>query len=584
MHNSAMGLNRSPLPSPLFLVLALALSIATYWIGLGGMHIPKLGDEFIYANIAFNTAQTGQWLPLQSELGAMRNTKPPLLFWQAMVAGDWGEHWNWLALRVPSVIYTMAIAALAGLVTWRLSMQRGESSHTAKSRALIAAIVFLAFFSSFRYGRPFITASPETFWIFSVVALLAWNPQAMLQSAWRIPLLAGLGIGIACLYKSFALIAPMALALGACYQFIKARSAPWQLTRAGLIGDVGKTLLASLVALAVFSLWFALDPDPQSVWNEFIVGENAGKFRTHGTFWKTSLSGSSSIWSILFGYVTNAGLIALPVAAALLWMWRSRLQLSDGEKVMLLFAFAFMVIFIIPTQRSARYLIPLMPAMAIFVALYWQQIGKWWWRLTLIAALLSGAVIALIAWRLQLGFAATSSGSAMFGSSIWLTTGATVFAAILGLTRSQWLRPAGLVISSVWVLCLWALFAPMEGPLGRYPESAIQQIKGQPVAVPNSFLGHFERYRMVVPGARIAPYKAQFPNEVPDADIRSLLKTHPLVIVQRAPGQAPCTDCSILAERWDIRGKSSRDMPMREAWNNPLGYWLAREYLVSAAP
>jgi hypothetical protein len=73
---------RSPLP---LLIYCVAVLVIAYWLGLGGLHIPKLGDELIYAHIAFKTALTQQWLPFASDLGAMRNTKPPLLFWQAMV-------------------------------------------------------------------------------------------------------------------------------------------------------------------------------------------------------------------------------------------------------------------------------------------------------------------------------------------------------------------------------------------------------------------------------------------------------------------------------------------------------------------
>jgi hypothetical protein len=90
----------------------LVLAVFLYLWGLGGNHMMRNGDEMVYAHIARITAEAGQWLPLQSELPGMRNTKPPLLFWQALVAGDWGRDWTLWQLRLPSVIYTLAVCAL----------------------------------------------------------------------------------------------------------------------------------------------------------------------------------------------------------------------------------------------------------------------------------------------------------------------------------------------------------------------------------------------------------------------------------------------------------------------------------------
>ena len=55
----------------------LVLVVFVYLWGLGGNHMMRNGDEMVYAHIARVTAEAGQWLPLQSELPGMRNTKPP---------------------------------------------------------------------------------------------------------------------------------------------------------------------------------------------------------------------------------------------------------------------------------------------------------------------------------------------------------------------------------------------------------------------------------------------------------------------------------------------------------------------------
>ena len=78
-------------------------------------------------HIARLTAESGHWLPLQSEIIDTRNTKPPLLFWQAMVAGNWGQSWSLFTLRLPSVVYTFATTALLAFFTHRMSGKRLEA-------------------------------------------------------------------------------------------------------------------------------------------------------------------------------------------------------------------------------------------------------------------------------------------------------------------------------------------------------------------------------------------------------------------------------------------------------------------------
>ncbi|MCJ7800104.1 MAG: glycosyl transferase, partial [Polaromonas sp.] len=271
-----------PARLPVHLIwIGLALAVALgYLFGLSGDHIPRNGDELVYAHIARLTAESGHWLPLVSSYDFMRNTKPPLLFWQAMVAGGWGDHWTLLNLRLPSVIYSWAIALMVGLLTWKMvrsdtaPLADGKSVSTRPHHALtmgaIAAIVYLSFFTSYRYGRPYLTSAPETFWLFGVFFALAWSPARLLASRWKFPLLAGLAIGLGCLYKSFVMVIPVGFALALCYQTVGARQAPWKLLRPGIVADGLKVAAMSALGLAMFSLWFAMDPQPGEVWREFV--------------------------------------------------------------------------------------------------------------------------------------------------------------------------------------------------------------------------------------------------------------------------------------------------------------------------
>ena len=283
----------------------LILAVAVYASGLGGQYVPTNGDELVYAHIARLTAATGQWLPLASELDHMRNTKPPLLFWQAIVAGGWGQHWTLLALRLPSLIYTLLITALvAGSVH---AITRNLRS------ALIAACVYLGFFCTFRYGRPYLTSAAETFWLDLPMFALLWArtrvqgsnplvdeknrsnwPEIHMWKAYTAPIYiaivicTGISWGLGSAYKSFALIAPASAALWCALLF----SAPRLTWRFGLKTSV-RVAISVLIGVGIFALWFVLDPDPAAVWQEFVIGENAAKMNDRQGYWQIALFGGN---------------------------------------------------------------------------------------------------------------------------------------------------------------------------------------------------------------------------------------------------------------------------------------------------
>ena len=570
--------------------MLLAVSIALgYLFQLGGDHIPRNGDELVYAHIARLTAESGHWLPLVSSYDFMRNTKPPLLFWQAMVAGGWGDRWTLLNLRLPSVVYLWAIALMVGLLVRRVVINaRAESPHQnpfpdeeKTSRGVvegaIAAIVFLSFFSTYRYGRPYLTSAPETFWLFGVFFSIAWSPAKLLASTWKFPLIAGVAIGIGCLYKSFAMVAPVGLGLALCYQTIAARKAPWQIFRPGVLRDGFKVTSICALALAVFGLWFALDPLPSEVWREFVVGENAGKFNSSPGYFKVAFSGNGGVLVILTGYFVNAGLL-LPLTVGAAWAaWRSyrnKSAITDAEKVMWLWLLALAVVFMLPNQRSARYLIPAMPAVAVLVALYWQRMGRSWFIITLVFCILGALGMGLIA----MGAVRAMQDSSVYSPLFWLLLIFIVVASFVGMFKKQWTR-ATVAASGFAVLFLLAwTTAPLNGELGRFKPSTVALLQGQSVSVPNNFNGQFERYFFLMPGVKVVAYDA--PQPVDFADVDALLKTSRYALVARRIGQAPCANCRIIDLRWDLRSRQSPSEGTWAALKTPDTFWYAKEYLV----
>ena len=610
-------------------VLLAVLVALGYLFQLGGDHIPRNGDELVYAHIARLTAESGNWLPLVSSYDFMRNTKPPLLFWQAMVAGGWGDRWSLFNLRLPSVLYLWATALMVGVLVRRVvinsqspqsmgspalqaaaqpeaghlhavQMRAGASGAAAFSpsplpagegtsrgeetswgvgitEGAIAAIVFLSFFSTYRYGRPYLTSAPETFWLFGVFFAIAWSPAKLLASRWKFPLMAGVAVGIGCLYKSFAMVAPVGLGLALCYQLVSARKAPWQIFRPGVLGDGFKVASICALALAVFGLWFALDPLPGEVWREFVVGENAGKFKSSPGYFKVALSGNGGVLVILTGYFVNAGLL-LPLAVGTAWTawlsYRKKVVISDAEKVMWLWLLALGLVFMLPNQRSARYLIPAMPAVAVLVALYWQRLARAWFVTTLVFCTLSALGMGLIA----LGAARAMQDKSVYSPLFWLLLVLIVFASMIGMFRKHSTR-AVVAASSFAVLFLLAwTTAPLNGEPGHFKPSTVALLQGQTVRVPNNFNGQFERYHFILPGAQVVAYDA--PQPVDFADVDALFKTSRYALVARRIGQAPCTSCRVIDERWDLR---SRQDPSEGTWaalKTPDTFWYAKEYLV----
>ncbi len=129
----------------------------------------------------------------------------------------------------------------------RSSSRSGFRLSRRAETGLRAALAFLAFFSTFRYGRPFLTNAPEVFWLFLPFALLLLGRPALAGSRILAPFLVGASIGLALLYKSFALVVPAGLAL-----------AWWHLRfRDGR--------LAAFLAKDAWRIVFAIDDRPRDV-------------------------------------------------------------------------------------------------------------------------------------------------------------------------------------------------------------------------------------------------------------------------------------------------------------------------------
>jgi hypothetical protein len=494
--------------------LVALLAAFTYLHGLDSQHIPKNGDEYPYAHITRLTAESGRLLPLRSDLPGMRNTKPPLLFWQGIASTGWGRHWALWNLRYPSVVYTLLTAVLVFLLGLRLS-GRAETG-------FVAALSFLAFFSTYRYGRPFLTNPPEVFWLFlPFFALLYWRKAAPV-SRFVFPLVAGVAIGIALLYKSFALVVPAGLGLAGWYL----HSRGYRLA-AFLARDSWKVLIALFVSLALFGAWFLLDPDPGAVWREFVLGENLGKFDRPGGYLPRLLWGSSSLWTLALSYPLNAGLLFFPVVALFV--------------------------------------------LAVLLGLAWQRIPLF---VLASSQLASAAVVSAIAY-LSLCLQEAVPGPRLYPVAHWVLLAGAVGIALAALGVRALVRPTAHAAVFLCTLSLASFLRPFDGPLGRYDEGARAQVRGRTVWVPADFIAKEEGYRFLLPGADVRAYR-----EDRGTRAEALLAEYPLVAIRRSLRDKDPVTGRVLGQRLDLRGRHTTREIVEMLRGEVLVNLLVREQIV----
>ena len=544
-------------------------AIFVYLYGLGSDHIATNGDELLYAQIVRATAQSGHWLPLQSPIAYHQNTKPPLLFWQGMVSTDWAKHWSLFNLRWPNVVYTLLTAFLLFLLGKRLT-QRGDIG-------LLAGLIFLSFFGTFRYGRCFLTSAPEVFWLFLPLFFLLQWPR--LTHSWKAIPLTGTIAGMGLLYKSFALIVP--IAIGRAWWRLHAHSYD---IKKWCRQEAGKIVFMSLLALGIFSLWFLFDPHPKEIFHNFVLRENLGKFDAGaGSYLWNFFVGNSSVWRNVIAYPLNAGLLAPAVVALFVityfrrkeFFYRPFVELAAGdaeqgvdgaqqrsvygtymrrgsrwincrrqprrgeprgservatraastgatqlcasaielckrsyeETLLWIWVVTIFIVFSLPNQRDERYLLLGMPALALLLALRWEEIPRWISSLTLIATFVITGGLAGLALLLEHHLAAPVWHFYHYPITYWLLLGITMGTALYGLLKTAPTRSLVCPCILLLYLCYATFLWPFDGPLGQFDQAARNAIRDKKIWVPINFNAREESYRFLLPESSfLIPY------------------------------------------------------------------------------
>jgi 4-amino-4-deoxy-L-arabinose transferase-like glycosyltransferase len=545
--------------------LLLAAVCLLYLFQLGGLHNVKIGDETNYLQLARVTADLPGWLPLSTDDGPW-STKPPLLFWQGILTASWfGE--SLFGYRLGSVLYTLATAALVARFLLR---ERRDPT-----LAIFGALVFLACFSSFRYGRAYLTNPPEVFWSFLAFSIVAhWKPRSVRKVFLEWTAL-GLILGVITLYRSFALVAPYCLFL-----------AVWSFRERGcaivpfLKRDVPRLLWVLVLGFGSFSIWFLLDPNPQEVWDTFVSGENAGKVDERG-YLQGLYSGPHSLFSLWAGHLVNTALLALPLLALVKLTLRERRRLSAAESLGWLFVLAYLVAFSLPSQRSASYVMSGTPVLAVLLALRWNELPGAWLRAAAIPGLLVFTIGTLLAVRVQF------SGvlGAGFPLLLWPTLAVGAVYAWRALRSAEVARLAVVPLCFAVYLALTLALRPLEGPLGRYDAAAIEATRGADLLMPSNHLRKHERYRFLLAPASVRGYGIHGLDLPPDSvtAIDDQLASGGIVGIVLPEGADPLITrpgCEILGSRLDIRTRHNGAQLRAMIVGGAMDLLLVREWLI----
>jgi hypothetical protein len=468
---------------------------------------------------------------------------------------------------------------------------------------LIAACVYLGFFCTFRYGRPYLTSAPETFWLDLPLFVLLWvrlgwfyaskvhqvpvNNQYFAITS--IAFVLGLGVvwGLGSAYKSFALIAPAAAAFW-CALLLSESALTWRRMIQVSIG----VFVGAVLALGIFGLWFVLDPDPAAVWQEFVIGENAGKMSDKKGYWHEALyGGDASLWAQALAYVQNAGLLALLVpGVAWVGLKSLKTQRNSARKktipahlwILLAWLAVWLVVFSIPSQRSARYVIPAMPALAIVMALVWDRIPRGWFLASYVLTGIATLTVGRIAW---VAHDLAISSDAELG---WVMPFALVgaLATLAGLFITRFTRVGVMTATLSFYACFNLTVAPLDGPSGRYQADIAGQLKNARIAVPSNFRAQEERFQFLLPGNRITPFDVGFMTDSNNssAKLAQLLETHDAVVwgpaasIETKPVCLP--HCKVVATRWVVKERhKSGEVTLANLWY-PHTWLFTREWVL----
>jgi hypothetical protein len=211
-----------------------------------------------------------------------------------------------------------------------------------------------------------------------------------------------------------------------------------------------------------------------------------------------------------------------------------------------------------------------MPAIAILLAIHWQQFHRFVFWIALVLQAIVLIALAWLSWNVDLW---------TYPVWHWILLSASIGVVGLGLFHISLTKMATLLACFMSYLVLTSSIMPLEGSSGRFSKETIQKLQGKTVWFPCDFRAKDEEYRLLIPGANIKGYPAGEARE-----IKKLAERYSLFAVQ-APLQSQlelCADCVMIGERLEMRARHNdqeiKAMLMGQVSDN----LFVKEYIVSA--
>jgi len=229
-------------------------------------------------------------------------------------------------------------------------------------------------------------------------------------------------------------------------------------------------------------------------------------------------------------------------------------------------------VFCIPSQRSGRYLLEGMPALAVLLATRCRHVGRYTFVLSLCGAV---ALLLSIGWISLL--LAHELGMQIF--SWWhfpLVVAATAFA-VTAIARPRWIAVCSAIAALSVFLSLSSFLSVFDAPLGTFDTALTNATADRVVWVPEKFRSKAETHRFLLPQAEVRGYPAG--GKFPDAPIRG---PHDLMVIQQ-PLDAPAPP-GAMGSRIDITSRHKAWQIREMATGKVKKHLFAREWVVPAGP
>jgi hypothetical protein len=327
-----------------------------------------------------------------------------------------------------------------------------------------------------------------------------------------------------------------------------------------------------------------------------VLGENTRKMDSALPYWQAALWGNDPVYKQLWAYPENAATLGLVVvggmvsAAKLGWHNRgAQTTLPPVLHLLWVWPLVWLLVFAIPSQRDARYLIPAMPAVAIALALLWERIGRGWFVATALVLVPAVAVLARIAWVLG----HSDIGSPLLLWSAMALTLASLAAALAVVLIPRYSRMGALWLCAGLYACFLLMTAPLDQSSAQFSPATQTALAGKRVAVPNGFTGQFERFRFVLPGTHLVPYDALGrntgvlePTMPAPQRLEFLLRQFDAVVwIVESDAQPECLpSCRVLDKRWFVKSRHKAGEVRLDNIADPRQWLLGREYVLAPGP